>query len=348
MGKLVDNRLDQFNTVFNLSSTPSSVSDNLKQTLQYKINDEFQFASDVYTIQEEQTSGKLDWQNLSVRITHVLSDKNTSDTKKSDDWRNIIFKDITHYYALGIRYQFDSNTWITVQSDIYHYPTASAIIRRCDSTLKWYDTNHTLIEEPVMIDYDMRLTKFLFGTEIILPQGHIKIYAQYNSNTQKISMDQRFVLGSQLYKIDYINDFIRKNTYDKNSVPLIYFTAFLDQKNLAVDDMVNQIANGLNQPTPSPTPVTGNYISPSDVTSILQGTTQQYSVFHYVDSVSDTNTFAISSSGALNSFYTLNIVDGNHFEVTSLGYTSTKLLITCTNNTDQSTIQINITLKGLW
>ena len=344
MGKVLDNRLDGFNAIFNLS--PSSVSDNLKQTLQYKINDEFQFASDVFKIQEEKTPGLLDWQDLEVRILHVLADKNTSD-KKNDDWRQIIFKDISHYYALGIRYQFDNNTWITVQSDIYHYPTASAIVRRCDSTLKWYDSNHTLIEEPVMIDYDMQLTKFLFGTEIILPQSHIKIYAQYNSNTQKIGIDQRFVLGSQLYKIDYINDFIRKNTYDKNSVPLIYFTAYLDQKNLAVDDMVNQIANGLNQPTPSPTPVTGNYISPSDVTSILQGTTQQYSVFHYVDSVSDTNTFAISSSGALNSFYTLNIVDGNHFEVTSLGYTSTKLLITCTNNIDQSKVSISINIRGV-
>ena len=343
MGKVLDNRLDGFNAIFNLS--PSSVSDNLKQTLQYKINDEFQFASDVFKIQEEKTPGLLDWQDLEVRILHVLADKNTSD-KKNDDWRQIIFKDISHYYALGIRYQFDNNTWITVQSDIYHYPTASAIVRRCDSTLKWYDSNHTLIEEPVMIDYDMQLTKFLFGTEIILPQSHIKIYAQYNSNTQKIGIDQRFVLGSQLYKIDYINDFIRKNTYDKNSVPLIYFTAYLDQKNLAVDDLINQVADGLNI-TPSSTPTTGDFILPS-VTSIIQNTTQTYSVFHYVNSVVDTNTFTITASGALSSYYTLTVVDGNHFNITSLGYTSTPLLITCKNNVDQSIIQISIALKGLW
>jgi len=44
----------------------------------------------------------------------------------------------------------------------------------------------------------------------------------------------------------------------------------------------------------------------------------------------------------------LQIIDGNHFSITSLGYTSTKLLVTCTNTTDATTTSISIQLEGAW
>lgn len=239
MGRIVDNRLSQINVAINTVPYSQSSKDNL----QNKINYDSGYASDLYTISEEQTFGKQDWKDISVRITHVLPNTNTSDQKKSDDWRNIIFEDMNHKYALGMRYLFDNNLWVTVQSDYYHKPTASAIIRRCDSSFKWYDEYHNLIEEPIMIDYDMRLTKLLFGSEIILPQGHLKIVTQLNDNTKKLILNQRMVFGKQIFKIDYVNDFIRSKTLDSTSVPLIYLTMFKDEVNADMDNMILGVAD---------------------------------------------------------------------------------------------------------
>lgn len=95
-------------------------------------------------------------------------------------------------------------------------------------------------------------------------------------------------------------------------------------------------------------PVVADLISPSDVVTLLQTSSQDYTVFQYVDSVPNADTFTITASGPTTTYYTLTVTDGNHFTVLNKQMTSTKLLITCTNNRDASVITLSITLKGLW
>jgi len=90
-----------------------------------------------------------------------------------------------------------------------------------------------------------------------------------------------------------------------------------------------------------------NLISP-DISSIYQGETQTYTAYNYVDNVASADTFTIVGSGASTDNYTLTIIDGNSFSVKSLGYDATALTITCTNDTDASTVVKQIGLKGLW
>lgn len=94
-------------------------------------------------------------------------------------------------------------------------------------------------------------------------------------------------------------------------------------------------------------PVVANTISPQ-TTSMLQTETVNYSVYQYVDSVANSDTFTITASGPTTTYYILTIVDGNHFNIYNKQYTTTKLVVTCTNNRDASSTSISITLKGLW
>lgn len=226
-----------------LKTVPSSSQQGFLNDLQQMINQQFDNASDVYTILEEPTPGLpiSSWLSQDVRITHVPL--TATGDKLGNDWRGLIFKDMTHSYKLGQRYSFDNNYWISVFTDTYRFPTASSTIHRCNSSLKWYDEYHNLINEPAIIDVDLRLTKFLFGSTITLPQGHLKIIMQLNDNTRKIDINQRFVFGKQVFKVDYFNDFIADNTFDVTSAPLLHLTLFKDEVNLAKDDLVLGIAD---------------------------------------------------------------------------------------------------------
>ncbi|AFM41008.1 hypothetical protein Desaci_2033 [Desulfosporosinus acidiphilus SJ4] len=94
-------------------------------------------------------------------------------------------------------------------------------------------------------------------------------------------------------------------------------------------------------------PVVVDQILPN-VTSLLQTTSQDYTVYQYVDSVANSDTFTITASGPTTTYYTLTVSDGNHFTVYNKQYIATKLVITCTNNRDASQVQISIDLRGLW
>ena len=93
--------------------------------------------------------------------------------------------------------------------------------------------------------------------------------------------------------------------------------------------------------------VSENIISPN-VTEVLRGNTQVYTVYNYVDNVQTADTFTITASGASSDKYTLSIIDGNSFSITGNDYSSTLLDVLCTNDNDSSTKTINIKLKGLW
>ena len=329
-----------------LKIAPSSPQNKYKDELQQLINNQFDNASDIYTIQEEQTFGLQDWQSLSVRITHVLSDKNTSE-KKDDDWRQIIFKDISHYYGLGIRYQFDNCTWITVQSDQYHYPTASAIVRRCNNLLKWYDSTNTLQTEPCIIDDKIQRYRNEYGQYLTTYEGYITVICQQNALTNAIDINKRFIFNGQAYKIINLQNYFNKTTYGNDS-PLLTIIMNRDTNNEVGDNLTSNIANVVTPP-PSPiTPSNGNFISPSNITQILQGVSQAYSIYNYVGGIAGSDTFTITASGSNSSSYQLTVVSGNSFIVKGLGYDPVPLVLSCVNGRDGSKVQLSIYLKGLW
>ncbi len=314
--------------------------------LQAKINADWECASDIFTIQEELTVGQMDWQDVQVRIGHIIQ-PNTNE-KLGDDWRNIIFKDMDHSYGLGKRYKFDNNVWLTVNSDFHRYPTASTIIRRCNNTLNFYYQGK-LITEPCIIDYKPYRQTLDYNKVVTIQEGRIYVIAQANDYINTISENQRFLFNQRAYKIVFVQNYLQNNTFDQSSVPIISFYMDINQVNPMIDDVANNIANGLNQNVTN----SSNVISSGAgniVAAISEGDLQNYTVYNYDATGNQTNDqFTITASGVPNDYYSLHVNSGNSFTVNCIKmYEDNLLTVTCTNQTDNTQVQLQIQLKGLF
>lgn len=206
-----------------------------KDDLQAFIDDQFDNAPNVYTIGEELISGTQNWSDTDVIITHVIQPGTGKNL--GDDWRNIIFSDLEHAKGLGYRYYFDDNVWITVNSDKYKYVTASSIIRRCNCTLKWYNSSNELIVEPSIIDYYDFTAKYNVQEDHYVRLGSTSrfVIMQNNSNTNNIPRDQRFIIDRIAYRVVNFDSITRSGLY--------LLTVEEHQINEYVDDVENSVVD---------------------------------------------------------------------------------------------------------
>jgi len=328
-------------------SQSSSLMQQYKDDLQAMIDVNFDNASDIYTIQEELDRGSKIFTDTEARITHVIN--TDTGTKLGDDWRGLIFPSIDHSYGLGYMYQFDDNYWLTTSTDMYKFVTSSACIRRCNNTLNWYsyDINgkRILNQEPCIIDYKISRDLVKYGQEITLPQADIYVITQNNQNTRDIKINDRFLFDGEPFKVQMKNNWQRDQTMVVDSAPLIYLSLFKDQKS-PLDDLENNIANGLPASDINNTNI---IISPNN-TKILQGENQEYSVCKYdFNNNILADTFTITANGCDSSFYSLNIINGNKFNINNIaGDGAEYLTVHCVDNVDGSVEDIKIRLAGEW
>ena len=122
--------------------------------------------------------------------------------------------------------------------------------------------------------------------EIKLPDKTIKVYTQNNEITKYIVINQRFIFGSQVFKVVSHEDYNRLTTFEKRA-GLLSFTMELDEKS-ATDDFVNDIAdNGLvlqdsegdKGEDTLEVEMSKLKVSPEDF-EIREGKTKEYSVFY--------------------------------------------------------------------
>ena len=293
-----------------------------KDDLQALVDSEFENSSSYYTIQEETAVGALIWQNVNVRVNHVVYSE--TGEKLGDDFKSIIFQDFTHAKAMGYRYQFDSNVWVTINTDQKKYVTASAVIRRCNNVLEKRKSDGSLIQEPCFIDYGMASDSFNIFKETVLADGEILVCAQNNANTQLFDINDEVVFGGQAFKIESKKDFLNNTTYGDDP-PLITW------KMKKVD------VSGDGDITPS----NEILIFPEDTRSIVLGDTQIFTCYKFEDGIQqvDTFTFSVDSSSQVSaSKYTLTTIGGNSFSVkNNVQDTTYPLIVLCTDTTDAST-----------
>lgn len=227
-----------------VSSTPSEY---WSESLQALIDEQFENASNIYTIEEETTRGTMTFTNLTCRICHVLTDKQTGE-KLGDDFKELIFKNMDYDVFIGKRFRFDDNIFICTNTDNYHYVTKSCIIRRCNNSLRWIDDYGNKNQEPCICDYKILNDSNDYNANIITPQGAIdNITLQYNDKSKNINPNQRFLIGNPrvCYKIkgNGINNYLNEKTFDDNSVQLTKINVVYDPINKATDDIINGYAN---------------------------------------------------------------------------------------------------------
>jgi len=241
MGKVRDKRLRNIAAAMTSDQeTFQTYADSQRSLYQTEITTNFEYATDVYTVQEELSRGSMLFTDTRVRIVHII-DANTGQ-KLGDDFKEIIFPDMIHPKGMGMRYLFDSNYWVTINTDYYHFVTASTVIRRCNNTLNWILSNGKVHQEVCVIEYADKNDTFEYRPSINIPRGDINVIAQYNQYTKMIKVDDRFLFNGQAFRCRFVNNYLHNNTFDNDSTPLIYLTMIKDNIS-AEDDVLNNIAN---------------------------------------------------------------------------------------------------------
>jgi hypothetical protein len=224
--------------------------DELISLFQETLKDQFYNSSNWWTVQEETAVGSRTFEEIDVRISHVINAE--TGLKLGDDWKTVYFEDLPHKISLGRHYIFDDSTWLTVNTEIIKNLAATCTIRRCNNTLRWLDeTTGAYYEEPCCIEYLVKEPRDYAtqGSPFMTPGGFLHIVAQFNERTNLINENQRFLFGGVNHWTGYkvigtgLNDFQNVNTYDNESSKVLVIDMAANFVDNQLDDIVNGIAN---------------------------------------------------------------------------------------------------------
>jgi hypothetical protein len=224
--------------------------DQYVELFQETLNEQFYNSSNWWTIQEETAIGSEEYEEIDVRISHVINSE--TGLKLGDDWKTVYFKDVAHITELGKYYIFDDNTWLVINIESIKGIASTCTIRRCNNALRWIDEpTGATYEEPCIIEYQVKEPRDYFtqGSPFMTPGGFLHINTQLNSRTGKIKENQRFLFGNQNHWTAYktigtgINDFKNIETFDNDSAQILTLDVISNYVNKETDDIVNGIAD---------------------------------------------------------------------------------------------------------
>lgn len=210
-------------------------------SMQELVDQVFENASTYWTdIEEENEFGALEFHKIRARITTLIDAK--TGQRINDDFKKIIFDNISYHPPLGSRYKFDNNIWIVYSTENIRTDTSSVYIRRCNNVMTTQDKYGNIHHEPVYIDYKVTEAQLYKEYTLNVPGGRIQFWCQLNQYTKNIEINDRYIFGTQPYRVREISNYDRTYTFDDNSVKLVSFYAELDS--IGTDDnMELNIAN---------------------------------------------------------------------------------------------------------
>ena len=215
-----------------------------KRGIQALVDSEFKNASTLYKdVMEEQSFGSLEFKNIEARIT-TLVDAHTGQ-RVNDDFKKVIFKDLSHLPLRGTRYSFDNNIWMAFSTDNIKTDTSSVYVRRCNNTLKFEDKYGNIHEEPCIIDYPENETQTSVSENLNTPSARLYVMCQLNSWTSKVDVGNRFILGSDCWLVRARKKYDRSNTYDSSTERILSFYIDYSNKNQN-DNFELQMADYIN------------------------------------------------------------------------------------------------------
>src|SRR5258706_6273863 len=234
------------------ASQPINYTGKQEYTNQFQetLTDQFYNASDWYTIQEESSLASGVYRNIDVRINDVI-DAKVGDKLVDDDVKLLLFSDINHNVDLGLMYQFNSNFWVTSNVDKIKSLVSTATVKRCNNMLRWQTPDGAIYEFPASLNFIIKQNRdySTAGISFFTPAGTLRLITQFNSVTNKIKANQRFLFGNSnnftAYRVEGggIENYNNLFTTDNMSSGLIAFTLVVDYVNPDTDDITNGIAN---------------------------------------------------------------------------------------------------------
>lgn len=313
---------------------------------QAAVDDTWFDTSTVRKVQGQTMPGMRTYACESVQVNSVLDPK--TGTSLGDNYRKIIYRvlkdneikdDLTKTKRwLGKYYKLEGYTWLTINTNTNIGALATAVLEKCNNSLKWYDKDKILHVWPCVFERTLGSTSFSWGSqEVPEVDSTTLIKVQLNEETAKIPFNQRFLFDGHAFQVKQLNNHISKTYLE------IYMFETQIQAN---DDLENNIANLPDNVVPF---TAESKILP-EVNNLLKGDTQTFTVYNYVDGKPNADTFSVVCSGPKeNVNYILTIIDGNTFTIENLAQSYEPLVITCTNNSNpDDVVSVELLLGGLW
>lgn len=182
-----------------------------------------------------------------IRVSDVFSSLGISATSKQDDWKNVFFRSpAVDYVPMGTKFFFWNNVWLTDNPSNIASVAGNALVRRCNTVWNSLDYYGNIVSEPFVIANIATKANANTDTEFMkLADAYSDCVMQANGWTlANLRENTRIVLGTGVYAVRGLSNYIREFTNDATSVRLLHFSMAY-QEPVETDDMVNQVANGL-------------------------------------------------------------------------------------------------------
>lgn len=182
-----------------------------------------------------------------IRVADVFSSLGISATSKQDDWKNVFFRSpAVDYIPMGAKFFFWNNVWLADNPSNIASVAGNALVRRCNTVWNSLDYYGNIVSEPFVIANIATKANANTDTEFMkLADAYSDCVMQANAWTlANLRENTRIVLGTGVYAVRGLANYIREFTNDATSVRLLHFSMAY-QEPVETDDMVNQVANGL-------------------------------------------------------------------------------------------------------
>ncbi len=325
---------DFYNAWKSIAKTPNRAFEDITQAM---IDKNFNISTSIKDVQQETPVGSNVWVDLKARLTHKINVD--TGVRLSDDWRNIIFKDAEHDVALGTKFKIENDFWLVLNTEVYKMPTSSALIRKCNWTLKWYNKKGHLIQEPCIVEYVKMISSamgVLEGKQMREGTYDRFVYLQANEETRDIDRDQRFFIDDIVFRVTKRDSIAHYG--------LIELSLDEHQVNEDIDDTENKITDKVIRP-PEDNSDTGTTEVIFGGDKISMGATSLYTIYKKIDGEKqpDTYTFSIVGTGA-----TIINSTGNTVTLQSGNIAGAIFSLKATNDDSAVVISKTIQVSGMW
>ena len=188
------------------------------------------------------------WVNTNIRLSDVSKTSSATATKKTDDYKEVLLPEYhIDYFPIGAKIITAGNTWICINPSNISSVKTTALVARCNASYNSFDDFGNVVTEPIVVEkYSMLGNDNEKPNNLVLMDGYFNITCQLNDNTRRLHQNSRIMLGTNVYHITGMTDFIQEFTGDRNSCHLLTFTVRLEEVTDADDVTKNFIANGNN------------------------------------------------------------------------------------------------------
>ena len=200
-------------------------------------------------IQYEAHYGERDFRPIPmVRVDPVVN-YNTG-IQVGNDYKVFIFTpDFPVEPYFGMKFKWGRNYYLVTNVDGGAGLVATAEVRRCNNTLRFFDENGNKIYEPCIIDQVLRFTNNNDTMTIVTGKAEQYVWCQRNSRTVKIQPNDRFLFGVPEQRIGFrlyaggLGNSLNTITGDDNSPSVTQFYMEEYEMDYQQDDIINGFAN---------------------------------------------------------------------------------------------------------